>query len=829
MQKGLGKKFKALDKLLGGSKVYIDKESIKKDFKKKLTSMFAEDIADSTPLHRYQALGELVKEYASSNWLKTRKQYTEKKEKQVYYFSMEFLIGRLLMSNLINLGIKDECEKALKELGIDLKELEEIEVDAGLGNGGLGRLAACFLDSMASLGIPGNGCGIRYNYGLFEQKIVDGYQVEIPDNWLRDRNVWETRKEDKAVEVRFGGHVETSYENGRLSFIHKNYEPIIAVPYDMPVIGYHNNTVNTLRLWSAEPVGREFDFNSFSKGEYNKAVEYKSWVEAISQVLYPDDSREEGRILRLKQQYFFVSAGIQSIIRRFKKSGLPIQRFDEYVAIHINDTHPAVGVAELMRILVDEEELSWEEAWRITTNTMAYTNHTIMSEALEKWPIDMFRNILPRIYMIVEEINRRFVEELATRYPGDDQRIWDMAIIGNGNIRMAHLAIVGSHSVNGVAKLHTEILKKQELSNFYHYYPNKFNNKTNGITHRRWLIQANPRLASVVSSAIGNKWIYVPTDLRRLMGFSKDPSFQKKVEQVKTANKIDFSNFVKEHYDVDIDPNSIFDVQVKRLHAYKRQLLNVFHILDLYYRLKENPDLDIVPRTFIFGAKASPSYYFAKQIIKLINTVADKINKDTSIKGKIKVVFVENYRVSLAEKIIPAADVSEQISTTTKEASGTGNMKFMMNGAVTIATLDGANIEIRDEVGDDNIVIFGMKDYEVLNYYKNGGYSAMDMYKNDMRLNRIINSLIDGTFDVSYNEFKLIYDSLLYQNDEFFVLKDFDSYVNAQNTINELYKDKSRWNEMCICNIANSGEFSSDHTIMRYSKGIWNTKPSIIL
>jgi starch phosphorylase len=769
MQKGLGKKFKALDKLLGGSKVYIDKESIKKDFKKKLTSMFAEDIADSTPLHRYQALGELVKEYASSNWLKTRKQYTEKKEKQVYYFSMEFLIGRLLMSNLINLGIKDECEKALKELGIDLKELEEIEVDAGLGNGGLGRLAACFLDSMASLGIPGNGCGIRYNYGLFEQKIVDGYQVEIPDNWLRDRNVWETRKEDKAVEVRFGGHVETSYENGRLSFIHKNYEPIIAVPYDMPVIGYHNNTVNTLRLWSAEPVGREFDFNSFSKGEYNKAVEYKSWVEAISQVLYPDDSREEGRILRLKQQYFFVSAGIQSIIRRFKKSGLPIQRFDEYVAIHINDTHPAVGVAELMRILVDEEELSWEEAWRITTNTMAYTNHTIMSEALEKWPIDMFRNILPRIYMIVEEINRRFVEELATRYPGDDQRIWDMAIIGNGNIRMAHLAIVGSHSVNGVAKLHTEILKKQELSNFYHYYPNKFNNKTNGITHRRWLIQANPRLASVVSSAIGNKWIYVPTDLRRLMGFSKDPSFQKKVEQVKTANKIDFSNFVKEHYDVDIDPNSIFDVQVKRLHAYKRQLLNVFHILDLYYRLKENPDLDIVPRTFIFGAKASPSYYFAKQIIKLINTVADKINKDTSIKGKIKVVFVENYRVSLAEKIIPAADVSEQISTTTKEASGTGNMKFMMNGAVTIATLDGANIEIRDEVGDDNIVIFGMKDYEVLNYYKNGGYSAMDMYKNDMRLNRIINSLIDGTFDVSYNEFKLIYDSLLYQNDEFFI------------------------------------------------------------
>lgn len=809
--------------------MYIDKDTIKRDFKKRLTSMFAEDVEGASALHRYQALGSLVKEYASENWLKTTKQYTEKREKQVYYFSMEFLIGRLLVSNLINLGIKDECERALKELGIDLRELEEVETDAGLGNGGLGRLAACFLDSMASLGIPGNGNGIRYNYGLFEQKIVDGYQIEIPDNWLRDGNVWETRKEDKAVEVRFGGDVEVVYEDNKLKFIQRNYEPIAAVPYDIPVVGYHNNTVNTLRLWSAEPVGREFDFSSFSKGEYNKAVEYKSWVEAISQVLYPDDSREEGRMLRLKQQYFFTSAGIQSIIRRYKKMGIPMNRLDEYVAIHINDTHPAVGVAELMRILVDQEELSWDEAWRITTHTMAYTNHTIMSEALEKWPVDMFKKILPRIYMIIEEINRRFVEELSTKYPGDEERIRNMSIIGYGNVRMANLAIVGSHSVNGVAKLHTEILKKQELANFYNYYPYKFNNKTNGITHRRWLIQANPGLADLVSSAIGNKWIYVPTELRRLMSYSKDRQFQNRISQVKMDNKVGFSNYVKDHYNIDIDPSSIFDVQVKRLHAYKRQLLNVFHIMDLYNRLKENPDLDIVPRTFIFGAKASPSYYLAKQIIKLINTVADKINSDNSIKGKLKVVFLENYRVSLAEKIIPAADVSEQISTTTKEASGTGNMKFMMNGAVTIATLDGANIEIRDEVGDDNIVIFGMKDYEVINYYKNGGYNSMELYRNDIRLNRIINSLIDGSFNVSYNEFKMIYDSLLYQNDEYFVLKDFDSYVNAQSKINELYKDKAKWQEMCICNIANSGVFASDHTIIQYSKGIWNTKPSIIL
>jgi glycogen phosphorylase len=802
----------------------LDKETIKKEFKRKLMTMFAEEVCEATTLQKYFALGSLVKEYASEKWLKTNKQYSEKSEKQVYYFSMEFLIGKLLMSNLLNLGMKDVCEKALSELGIELSELEDAELDAGLGNGGLGRLAACFLDSMASLGIPGHGCGIRYNYGLFEQKIVDGYQVEIPDNWLRDGNVWETRKDDKAVEVRFGGNVRGTYENEKLDFIHENYETIVAVPYDTPVIGYHTNTVNTLRLWSAEPVDKEFDFSSFSRGDYTKAVEYKSWVESISQVLYPDDSREEGRILRIKQQYFFVSAGIQSIIRRFKKLGVPMQRLDEYVAIHINDTHPSVAVAELMRILVDEEKLTWDESWRITTNTIAYTNHTILSEALEKWPIDMFRNILPRIYMIIEEINKRFVNELIINYSGDWNRINSMAIIQDGFIKMAHLAIVGSHSVNGVAKLHTEILKEQELANFYNYYPYKFNNKTNGITHRRWLIQANSRLTSLINSTIGTKWTHSTQELRRLMSYSKDRAFQDKISEVKMANKIDFSNYVIERYGIDVDPNSIFDVQVKRLHAYKRQVLNIFHIIDLYNRLRENPDLDIVPRTFFFGAKASPSYHLAKQTIKLINSVANKINNDRSIKGKLKVVFLENYRVSLAEKIIPAADVSEQISTTTKEASGTGNMKFMMNGAITIATLDGANIEIRDEVGDDNIIIFGMKDYEVLNYYKYGGYSSVDIYRNNIRLNRIVNQLVDGSFNVSSTEFKLIYDSLVYHNDEYFVLKDFDSYVNAQGRIDLLYRDKSKWLECAICNIANSGVFSSDNTIMQYSQGIWNTR-----
>jgi len=786
--------------------------------------MFTEDVSDASNLHKYITLGSLVKEYCSQNWMDTSNQYTDNKEKQVYYFSMEFLIGRLLGNNLINLGIRDSVSNALKDLGIELNDLEDTEMDAGLGNGGLGRLAACFLDSMAPLGIPGHGNGIRYEYGLFEQKIVDGYQVEIPDNWLREGNVWESKKRDKSVVIKFGGNVRLIQEGGALKFIHENFEPVLAVPYDTPILGYDNKTVNTLRLWSAETIGRDFDFSSFSRGEYLKAVEYKYSVQSISQVLYPDDSRFEGRLLRLKQQYFFVSAGVQSIVRGYLKMGIPIEELDKYVAIHINDTHPSIAVAELMRILVDEENLSWEDAWRITTNIMAYTNHTILSEALERWPVDMFRNLLPRVYMIIEEINRRFCNDLIMEYPALWDRINSMAIIYNGEIRMANLAIVGSHSVNGVAKLHTEILKKQELSNFYNYFPEKFNNKTNGITHRRWLIKANPELTELINDTIGEEWIKTPTKLEGILKYQKDAAFGDKIQKVKSNNKISFANETSKKYGIEIDPNSIFDFQVKRLHAYKRQVLNVFNILDLYYRLKENPDLDIVPRTFFFGAKASPSYYLAKQTIKLINTVAAKINADKSIKGKIKVVFLENYRVSLAERVVAAADISEQISTTTKEASGTGNMKFMMNGAITVATMDGANVEICEAVGTENIVIFGMNDKQILNYYRNGGYSANEMYINDSRIKTILDSLMDGSLGVSNYEFRNIYDSLLVSNDEYFVLKDFDSYVNAQGKVDWLYRDKAKWNQMCIVNIAKSGIFSSDNTILQYSKEIWGTK-----
>ncbi len=802
----------------------LNKETFKADFSKKLLNLFAEDVSEASALHKYFALATLVKEYASENWFKTSKQYTEEGEKQVYYFSLEFLIGRLLGSNILNLGIKNVCEEGLKELGISLNELEDSELDAGLGNGGLGRLAACFLDSMASLGIPGHGNGIRYNYGLFEQKIVNGYQVEIPDNWLRDGNAWEVRKDEKAVLVKFWGCVNCATVENKIKFIHDNYEPVLAVPYDTPVIGYDNKTVNTLRLWSAETLNKEgFDFCCFSRGEYLKAVEHKSFVESISQVLYPDDSNREGKILRLKQQYFFVSAGLQSIIRRFKKGKHSIHDFYKYVAIHINDTHPSVAVAELMRILLDEEDLSWEEAWKITTKTMAYTNHTILSEALEKWPIDIFKALLPRIYLIIEEINRRFCYELTTKYPGNWDKINSMSIIYDGYIKMAHLAIVGSHSVNGVAYLHTEILKHQELANFYHHYPDRFNNKTNGITHRRWLMNANPQLTNLITETIGDSWVGHPNDLKMLMRYSKDSTFQAKTRQVKQNNKIELANFVNSQYGVKIDPDSIFDVHVKRLHAYKRQILNVFNIINLYNQLLENPDLDIVPRTFFFGAKASQSYYLAKQTIKLINSIAYKINNDKTVKDKIKVVFLENYRVSLAERVIPCADVSEQISTATKEASGTGNMKFMMNGAVTVATLDGANIEIKDAVGDDNIVIFGLDAREVLNLYKYGSYYPYDLYKDDMRINIIVNELVNGFFNVSNSEFINIYDSIMKQ-DEYFVLKDFDSYVKAQEKVDSLYRNTSKWQEMSIINIANSGIFSSDNTILQYSKEIWNSK-----
>jgi starch phosphorylase len=802
----------------------LNKKKFKSDYNRKLMNTFAEEIEDASMLHKYFALGGLVRDYVTENWVNTNKYYAESGDKQVYYFSMEFLIGRLLGSNLLNLGIREVCKEALSELGICLEELEEVENDAGLGNGGLGRLAACFLDSMASIGIPGHGCGIRYKYGLFEQKIIDGYQVEIPDYWLREGNVWEIRKENKAIEVRFGGKIRTTYENNRLTFAHEDYEPVRAVPYDTPVVGYDKNMVNTLRLWSAEPVSRSFDFSTFSRGDYLKAEAYRASVESISQVLYPDDSNWDGKLLRLKQQYFFVSAGLQSIIRSYKKSGLPINKFHNHIAIHINDTHPSVAVAELMRLLVDEEQLSWDEAWHITTNTMAYTNHTILSEALEKWSVDMFKNLLPRIYMIIEEINRRFCEELNKKWPGQWGRINNMSIINDGLVKMAHLAIVGSHSVNGVAALHTEILKNQELSSFYQFYPEKFNNKTNGITHRRWLMKANPKLTSLITDSIGTSWIKSPVELNSLENYKKDRAFQDKLASIKRENKIDFSNMVKNKYGIDINPDSIFDVQVKRLHAYKRQILNVLHIMYLYNKLKENPNLDIVPRTFFFGAKASPSYHLAKQAIKLINSVASKVNNDPSINGKLKVFFLENYSVSLAEKIIPCADVSEQISTASKEASGTGNMKFMMNGAVTVATLDGANVEMKDAVGEDNIIIFGLKANEVISYNKYGGYSSWDVYNNDMRVNQVLNQLVNGFLSPSHSEFKNIHDSLLMFNDEYFVLKDFDAYVKAQERVDSLYRDKAKWNEMCIMNIAHSGVFSSDNTIRQYSDDIWHTR-----
>ena len=712
----------------------IDKDTFKKDYENKFIKLHGKELVEGNNQQKYEALGTLIKDYVANMWIETNKKYKKTGEKQVYYFSMEFLLGRLLGNCLLNLGIRDMCKEALAEMDIDLEEIEELEEDQGLGNGGLGRLAACFLDSMASLTIAGQGCGIRYKYGFFEQKIIDGQQVEVSDNWLRGGNVWETKKADRSEIVKFGGSVKVENINGKLSFVHVNYEPVLAVPYDTPIVGYENNIVNTLRLWSAEPVSNEFDFSSFSRGEFLKAMAYKNSVESISLVLYPDDSFYEGKMLRLKQQYFFVCAGIQSIIRRFKKCGGNIRELDEKIAIHINDTHPTLAIPELMRILIDEEDLSWDEAWLITQNTISYTNHTILAEALEKWPIDMFKNILPRIYMIVEEIKKRYCQELWNKYTGQWDKISRMAIISDGYVKMANLAIVGSHSVNGVAKLHTEILKKREMADFYYLYPSKFNNKTNGITHRRWLLKCNPELTNLLKDTIGDGFISHPMDLEKFKTHLNDNNVLERLDKIKQNNKIKLAEEIYKTKGIKLDTNSIFDVQVKRIHGYKRQTLNCLRVMDLYNRLLENPNLDIVPRTVIFAGKAAPGYYLAKNTIELICSIADKINNDPRVNNKLKVIMMDNYRVSLAERIIPATDVSEQISTTTKEASGTSNMKFMMNGAVTIATLDGANIEIKDEVGKDNIVIFGLDADEVLNYHRYGGYSAWDIYNNNPRL-----------------------------------------------------------------------------------------------
>lgn len=802
----------------------ITTEIFKKDFEEIFSKMYAKELNEGSDLERYQALGTLVREYTTKDWIETNNKYKSLENKEVYYFSMEFLLGRLLGDSLLNLGIRDICKEGLRELDIDLEILEEIEQDQGLGNGGLGRLAACFLDSMASSGIPGHGCGIRYKYGFFDQKIIEGSQVEVADKWLQSKNVWEIRKEDKYEIVKFGGSVTARHVDGKLNFYHDEYEAVKAVPYDTPIIGYENNVVNTLRLWSAESIDDNFDFSSFNRGEYDRGINNKGSVESISYILYPEDSFYEGKLLRLKQQYFFVSAGLQSIMRDYKKNGGNIKNLHEKIAIHINDTHPTLAIPELMRILIDEEELEWDEAWNITKNTVSYTNHTILAEALEKWPVNMIQELLPRVYMIIEEINKRYCSMLWDKYPGEWHKISSMAIIADNYVKMANLAIVGSHSVNGVAKLHTEILKNKEMRDFYELYPNKFNNKTNGITHRRWLIRSNPDLTALLKETIGDEFIKDPMKLVNFKEHLENKNVIDSLYKIKYRNKEKLAKEIYKEKGIVVDPNSIFDVHVKRIHAYKRQTLNCLRIMDLYNRLLENSNLDIVPRTFIFGGKAAPGYHLAKNTIQLINAIADKINNDPIVKDKIKVIMMDNYRVSLAEKIIRAADVSEQISTTTKEASGTSNMKFMMNGAITVATLDGANIEIRDEVTDDNIINFGLTLDEVLNYYKTCDYSSLDIYNNDSRIKKVLDDLINGKYSEDRNKFRDIYDSLLIYNDEFFVLRDFNDYIKAQERVDKLYRDKEKWQRICGINIAHSGIFSSDRTIREYSKEIWNTK-----
>jgi starch phosphorylase len=806
--------------------MFGSKQEFKDKFVERLERKSGRKFSETSVNHQYQTLGSMMREYISKDWIATNSGYRDRGEKQVYYFSMEFLLGRLLESNLLNMDVQSIVEEGLNELGLCLENIVDVEPDAGLGNGGLGRLAACFLDSLASLQLPGHGCGIRYKYGLFEQKIVNGHQVELPDYWLREGNVWEIRRSDRAFEVKFGGKVWWEETGGRMVFHHEDAEKVLAVPYDMPVIGYKNRVVNTLRLWSAEIAN--IDLAALDSTSYRNIVEYKRSVEQISEFLYPDDSNFEGKVLRLKQQYFLVSAGVQSIIRTYKAKNRSIKGIERKIAIHINDTHPVLVIPELMRIFMDEEQLTWDQAWHATTQICSYTNHTILSEALETWPVDMFESLLPRIFMIVREINERYCKHLWELYPYDWNHIGRLAIIADDVVKMAHLAVVGSHSVNGVAKLHTEILITREMKSLYDVFPEKFNNKTNGITHRRWLMNSNPLLSELITETIGDRWLHAPTELLNLKAHTKDAGFRSKVHEIKMNNKKALAELIYSENGIKVDEHSIFDVQIKRLHAYKRQLLNVFHIMDLYRRLKDNPNLDVVPRTFIFGAKAAPGYYYAKRIIQLINALAKQVNHDPAIKDKIKIVFLENYRVSLAEKIIPATDVSEQISTASKEASGTGNMKFMMNGALTLGTLDGANVEILDEVGENNIFIFGLKADEVMGYYQHGGYRAWDMVHSDDRLHWIVDQLLNGSLSPNHEEFRSIYDSLIIHNDEYFVLKDFAAYVEAQNRVNTAYQNQDLWLEMSIRNISHSGVFSSDRTIMEYARGIWGLNPILV-
>ena len=806
----------------------IDKAVFKERVKENVKTLYRKTIKEADQQQMFQAVAYAVKDEIINNWMATQKQYEKDDPKTVYYMSMEFLMGRALGNNLINLTAYKEVKEALDELGFDLNVIEDQEPDAALGNGGLGRLAACFLDSLATLGYSAYGCGIRYRYGMFKQKIENGFQVEVPDNWLKNGNPFELRRPEYAKTVKFGGYVRVEYDEQtkRNRFIQEGYQSVLAIPFDIPILGYNNNIVNTLRVWDAEAI-TDFHLDSFDKGDYQKAVEQENLAKNIVDVLYPNDNHYAGKELRLKQQYFFISASVQEAIAKFKRTHDDIHKFPEKVTFQLNDTHPTVAIAELMHILLDEEGLEWDEAWEITTKTCAYTNHTIMAEALEKWPIELFSRLLPRIYQIIEEINRRFVQEIQRKYPGNQEKIRKMAIIYDGQVKMAHLAIVAGYSVNGVARLHTEILKNQELRDFYEMMPQKFNNKTNGITQRRFLLHANPLLADWVTDHIGDEWITDLPQIAKMKVYADDPKAQQEFMNIKYQNKLRLAKYIKEHNGIDVDPRSIFDVQVKRLHEYKRQLLNILHVMYLYNQIKDHPEMDFYPRTFIFGAKAAAGYRRAKLTIKLINSVADVINNDKSINGKLKVVFIEDYRVSNAELIFAAADVSEQISTASKEASGTGNMKFMLNGAPTLGTMDGANVEIVEEVGAENAFIFGLSADEVIRYENEGGYYPADYFNNDQDIRRVLMQLINGEYSRDTELFREIYDSLLNTNssdraDTYFILADFKSYAEAQKRVEKAYRDEAGWAKMAILNMASSGKFTSDRTIQQYVDEIWH-------
>ena len=812
----------------------FEKEEFKKSVKENVKFLYRKTLEEATQEQIFQAVSYTVKDVIIDNWLKSQKAYEKQDPKIVYYMSMEFLMGRALGNNLINLGAYGEVKEALEELGLDINCIEDQEPDPALGNGGLGRLAACFLDSLATLNYCAYGCGIRYRYGMFKQEIRDGYQIEAPDNWLKNGYPFELRRPEYAKEVHFGGYVRVEWDpvSNQNKFIHEGYQAVKAVPYDMPITGYNNDVVNTLRIWDAEPIV-DFNLDSFDKGDYHNAVEQENLARTIVEVLYPNDNHMAGKELRLKQQYFFVSASLQAAIAKYKKTHDDITKLHEKVVFQMNDTHPTVAVAELMRILIDEEGLGWDQAWDITTKCCAYTNHTIMSEALEKWPIELFSRLLPRVYQIIEEINRRFILEIQQKYPGNFEKVKKMAIIYDGQVKMAHLAIVAGYSVNGVARLHTEILKNQELKDFYEMMPEKFNNKTNGITQRRFLAHGNPLLADWVTDKIGPDWITDLSQLSKLKVYADDEKALQEFMTIKFKNKERLAKYILEHNGVEVDPHSIFDIQVKRLHEYKRQLLNILHVIYLYNQIKAHPEMDFYPRTFIFGAKASAAYARAKKIIKLINCVADVVNNDASINGKLKVVFIENYRVSNAEIIFAAADVSEQISTASKEASGTGNMKFMLNGAPTLGTMDGANVEIVQEVGEENAFIFGMSSDQIINYENNGGYDPDFIYNTDPEIRQVLMQLINGTFSSDTEMFRDIYNSLLDKRnmprpDQYFILGDFRSYAEAQKRVEEAYKDEKRWAKMALLNTACSGKFTSDRTIQEYVDDIWHLDKVVV-